>query len=116
MNDDELAQGLRRALRDSETVDGMTAAKLRAARARALDAAPAGRPWLWAVPAAAMAVLVAALWLPATPPAMTQPPPVNAAGSALAADALDVLVDEQAPDFYQDLELYEWLEQEGSSA
>ncbi|HSW12522.1 MAG TPA: hypothetical protein VLI06_06750 [Solimonas sp.] len=105
---------LRRALRDSESLDMVTAARLRAARARALDARPAARPWLWAVPTAAMAVLVAALWLPATPPAVTpQSPPSTA---KVASEALDVLTDEQAPEFYQDLELYEWLEQEGARA
>jgi len=103
-------KGLRGLLRDSENLDMVTAARLRAARARALDVAqkPA-RPWVWAVPAAAMAVLVAALWMPAV-----QDPgaPVPAAGPTVASEALDVLVDEQSPEFYQELEMYEWLEQQ----
>ena len=101
---------LRGLLRDSENLDMVTAAKLRAARARALDAArkPA-RPWVWAVPAGAMAVLVATLWMPAM---QTATAPVPVAGPTLASEALDVLVDEQSPEFYQDLEMYEWLEQQ----
>jgi len=109
--DERLAAELRRALRQSEAIDPAVAAQLRAARARALHAAPRRRPWLWAVPAAAMAVLVAALWLPGrAPPAPAAP----LAGTA--ADAVEVLSDEQSPEFYQDLELYEWLEQEGNHA
>lgn len=111
--DERLAQDLRRTLRDSENLDLVTAAKLRAARARALDAAqPQRKPWLWALPAAAAAVLVAALWLPGAPPPAATP----AGGSAGASEVLDVLVDEQGPEFYQDLDLYEWLEQEATRA
>ncbi|PPE75163.1 hypothetical protein C3942_05670 [Solimonas fluminis] len=112
---EERLEALRQALRDSERLDMVAAAKLRAARARAVDAArrPA-RPWLWAVPAAATAVLVAALWLPGAPP-VTGPQP-QAAGTAVASEALDVLTDEQSPDFYQDLELYEWLDREAGRA
>lgn len=109
-NEHKDMEGLRGLLRDSENLDMVTAAKLRAARARALDATqkPA-RPWVWAVPAAAMAVLVAALWMPAVQnPAV----PVPVAGPTVASEALDVLVDEQSPEFYQELEMYEWLEQQ----
>ena len=105
---------LRGLLRDSENLDMVTAAKLRAGRARALDAArtPA-RPWVWAVSAGAMAVLVATLWMPAV---QTTTAPVPSAGSTVASEALDVLVDEQSPEFYQDLEMYEWMDQEAGSA
>jgi len=109
--DERLAAELRRALRQSEALAPDVAAQLRAARARALDATPLRRPWRWALPAAAMAVLVAALWLPLRPPATSSAPAASGA-----ADAVEVLTDEQSPDFYQDLELYEWLEQEGPHA
>lgn len=111
---DDRMEALRRALRDSEQLDMVTRAKLSAARARAIDAArrPA-RPWLWAVPAGATAVLVAALWMPGTP---TTAPLPQAPGTAVASEALDVLTDEQSPDFYQDLELYEWLDREAGRA
>jgi hypothetical protein len=115
--DDELARRLREALRQSEAeVDPMTAIRLRAARARAMDAAkPQRSAWLWAVPAAtaATAVLVATLWLPGSP---TPGPAAPAATESVALEALDVLADEQGPEFYQNLELYEWLEREAPSA
>lgn len=111
---DDRMETLRRALRDSEQLDMVTRAKLRAARARAIDAARApARPWLWAVPTAAMAVLVAALWMPGTP---TTAPLPQVPGTTVASEALDVLTDEQSPDFYQDLELYEWLDREAGRA
>lgn len=115
--DDEIARRLREALRQSEAeIDPVTAIRLRAARARALEAAkPQRSGWLWAVPAAtaATALLVATLWLPGTPgPA----PAVPVAPESVAMEALDVLADEQGPEFYQNLELYEWLEQEAPSA
>lgn len=113
-HDQELLQ-LQRLLRDSEKLDMVTSARLSAARARALDAArtPA-RPWLWAVPAAATAVLVAALWVPNAPVSVPAAP--VAAGNTVASEALDVLTDEQSPEFYQDLEMYEWIDQEAGSA
>ncbi len=115
--DDELARRLREGLRRSEAeIDPVTAIRLRAARARALEAAgPRRSGWLWAIPAATAATAgwVAMLWLPGTPGPL---PAAPAASEAVAMEALDVLADEQGPEFYQNLELYEWLEQEAPSA
>jgi hypothetical protein len=96
------------ALRDSELrLDGFTLARLRAARRRAVEAAGrrgAGLRWAL-VPVAVAAALAVWLLLPraaVTPGA----PPVNAAS----ADTLDLLTDERGPAFYQNLDLYRWLE------
>jgi hypothetical protein len=106
--DQQLAQALRGALRASEAVDAVTAARLAAARRRALTAPAAAHPaFSWGLPAGmAAAALALALWV--TP--STQPGPALA--DTRTAAALDVLTDDNDPQFYRDLEFYQWLEQQ----
>lgn len=110
-----LALALRERLRASEALDYVTASRLGAARARALAVHSAPRRWfpgLWlgsgGVAAAALLVMVVAPW--------RGPLPVAPAAPALAqGDALEWLLDENDPEFYEDLELYHWLEEPGDS-
>ena len=112
-------------LRASETLDYVESAKLAATRAqlRALVAKP--QPllpvWAWvAAPAVFALVVFSALRLsPETAPHGPQPTTevlvslaadVNASTSA----ALNWQPDEAGPDFYRDLEFYQWLQQQRS--
>jgi hypothetical protein len=117
---DELGEGeralalrLRAMLRESETTDVGTAARLAAARARALDAPrPTVPRWLWApgglTAAAILAALVVQSGLPGRQP--------GDARELAAAEALEVLTDEVDADFYEDLDLYRWLAEEDGRA
>lgn len=109
------------ALRRSEIqLDAVLTARLRAARARALaeastrpalwGAAP-GLPWLSSVGAGATLAIGLLAWmlLPKTGVLPEAAGTVNLAG----ADALELLTDEQGPDFYENLDLYLWLEESG---
>lgn len=103
-----------KALRESEnSLDAVTLMRLRAARARAVDAAtPRALPqrWGWALPAAVAAGLFAVVVVPQL--MLTRGPAVNVAE----AETLDVLTDEMDPEFYENLDLYLWLEESSDSA
>jgi hypothetical protein len=109
---DDLALGraVAQALRQSEAVDGHTAARLAAARQRALLAA--GKPALahrMLVPAGAFAAMaLAAVVL--RPHQQTAQSPLVASSQGV--EALDLLTDDASPAFYRDLEFYQWLEKE----
>jgi hypothetical protein len=96
-----------RATLDDAPLDLVTNARLAAARRRALDAAtPKHRAPLWAG-AAVAAGLVAVLAFnlrPAVEPAATP---------GFDEDGLEwIALAEEAPEFYEDLEFYEWLDDE----
>jgi len=103
-----------RALRASEnSLDAVTLMRLRAARARAVaEAAPRALPqrWGWAIPAALAAGLLAVVVAPQL--TLTRAPAVNVAET----ETLDVLTDEMDPEFYENLDLYLWLEESSDSA
>jgi ferric-dicitrate binding protein FerR (iron transport regulator) len=109
-DEDKFLEQTRRALdRTAADLDMITTAKLRAARLRALDAARVPswrRPWLVAAGGLATTALVAVvaglLWL--APPATT---PVNVA--AVDAEDVELLDSQESPDFYADLDFYDWL-------
>lgn len=126
-DDCAFAQRLRDQLRESETLDYVTAARLSAARRRAL-AGEAGSAWLrsswgprasgrWSVlvsaGAAALALLIA-VWMP------TQTPPALEAERAMPrmaqADTFEVLLDENELEFYEDLDLYRWLSEDAGGS
>lgn len=115
MNEDsslqEFGERAATALRQTERVDAVMSAKLAAARARALDAAGTAprRAWAWPLSGAIAAALLALVMLPAREPA---PSPSDYAGG----EALDLLIDEQDPQFYEDLPLYQWLDGEAADA
>lgn len=109
----ELALALREALRESEqALDFVATSKLRAARARAIAEPPRPqRRWLLAglgssALAVALLVIVARPW-----PAPTPTPADWAHG-----EALEVLLDEDDPELYEDLDLYRWLAQGAGNA
>lgn len=100
-----LAARVRATLEDAP-LDMVASAKLAAARRRALDAArPRRRTPLWAG-AAVAASLVAAL-------AFHLRPALEPAAPAIDQDGLEwIALAEESPEFYEDLEFYEWLEDE----
>jgi len=100
-NEKDFLNHVRRELdRSEKELDELTVARLRAARLRALEPKPARRRWFLAggfAAATAMSGVVALLVLtPATVPVTTGLEPIE-----LLADA--------DPDFYKDLEFYQWL-------
>jgi hypothetical protein len=110
-----LAQSLRTSLRADEELDFVTASRLRAARARAL-ATPrhAPRGWLYASSGLAAAAIVAAVIVLRMPgPAL---PHAVEAGATAQADAIEILTDDVDADFYEDLELYRWLDRNHDGA
>ncbi len=79
--------------------------RLRAARRTALEGAAGSRPrWLWAsgLAVAATAVLAVFLWLA---------PPTQ--GPAPQLEDLELLSSSESLEFYEDLEFYDWLAQDG---
>lgn len=107
--DEALARRLAAALRDSEqNLDAVTRARLAAARARAVAAAapPAWRGW--ALPAALAAGLAVYAVLP-----LREAAPVRPAEPAL---ALELMADELGPEFYRDLDFYQWLQTQPAHA
>jgi hypothetical protein len=91
-------------------IDELTSARLRAARLRALDTGRRVPPWRrgWIVvtggfAAAGLAALVATALLWVTPP--TPHAPVSIAD----ADDLELLATQENPDFFDELDFYDWL-------
>ena len=105
----EFAATAQRLLRESEQLDALTAARLAAARHRALEGA-GKRGWrsslILGVPAALAAALLLSIaaprWLSPAATAVT-PGEIEALGVAADADELD-------PQFYEDLDLSEALD------
>ena len=108
----DFALGLRARLRAAETLDFTESARLAAARARAVAAvSPAGfsPAWGWlAAPALVAAVMFS--WQQFRPAPVSAPADAQVAVNASAPVALDWVSDEAGPDFYRDLEFYEWLQ------
>lgn len=125
--DRAFAEVAQKHLRGSEQLNYVESARLAATRAqvRELINTPRSNPlWAWiAAPAALAAVLIsmlpfgltsiqdkaissAALSAPSAEVLVTLANPVNAASS----DALSWVSDEAGPDFYSDLEFYQWLQ------
>jgi hypothetical protein len=104
----ELAEHLRKTLRESETVDPATAAQLSAARARALQSPGKheGRRWVWVPAGLTAAAVVAALLVQLAPHRL------SGEGETATAEALEVLTDDVDTELYEDLEMYRWLEED----
>jgi hypothetical protein len=107
-DDDKLIRHARRTLdATADNLDVLTAARLRAARLRALDAGtrPDRRWWIGlgsAVTAGLVALAIGGvLWLRAPQPAV----PLAVAG----VDDLELLLRADSPEFYKELEFYLWL-------
>jgi hypothetical protein len=111
----ELARSLRTTLRAGDHLESVTASRLRAARARALAAPrPATRGWLYASGGLAAAAIVAAV-IVLRMPSVTLPNVVEA-GTTAQAEAIEILTDDVDADFYEDLELYRWLDRNRDGA
>jgi hypothetical protein len=111
--DKVLAERLHSGLRQREPSLGLTTTvRLRAARARAVGAAgePARRTsWLYASGGLATAVAIATLLV--LRPSQVGPTSMPDSGvHATRAEAFDVLTDDVDAEFYEDLDLYRWLE------
>jgi hypothetical protein len=105
--DDGFQAGIRQQLEEAgDQLDQETLRRLRLARAEALEAAAGSRRnrlWLDVAMVGSVAALAVALWL-VMPQQQNQP--------SLAFDDMEMLVDAEEPEFYQDLDFYYWLEQE----
>ena len=89
--------------REAEAIDPVTAARLAAARRRAVSAAarPRVAPWLPALAATAAGVVaVAVLWRPAQQPALP----------ATDAEAVEIMIGESPEMFEDDPDFYLWLD------
>ncbi len=113
-------------LRASESLNYVEAARLAATRAQAREllSQPRGAipAWGWlAAPAAVAAIAVSlvrfepAAPLPEALPTAEALIELSAAVNAPAADALVWVSDEAGPDFYRDLEFYQWLQSRSPS-
>lgn len=109
--DQALGDALAKALRQSESVDEITRARLVAARARALDTDRAGT-WKWLGAAGALAtLLLLALWMPQLA--------VPVHGNPPDAEMLEMLASENGaldPAMVEDLELLTWMDEPEDSA
>ena len=112
-NDDRIAARARVDLAAAaEQLDADTRRRLAQARYAALDALPRARGFGWGyavggvAAAGVVAVLASALWL-------LQPAPTRAPVAEQALADIDLLATTDAPDFYVELEFYEWLADDG---
>jgi len=103
--DRALAQKLQERLRATEDLDYVTRAKLSAARARAVSALPRRTTWWMATGGLTAAAVLAVVLVLRMPQATTT-----------TADALELMTDELEPEFYQDLDLYQWLAEPGADS
>lgn len=103
--------------RTADEVDTATAARLRSARHKALEARDAARwgRWLFPLGAVATGLLAVVLIWPSThkPPAAPAQPARTVTASAAAGDSSDSALppdpDNTDPTMYQDMEFYAWL-------
>jgi hypothetical protein len=112
-DEQELLEATRRLLRESERgCDEFTVARLRAARLRALDAKrprfllPSGKTMSGFATAGVVAALAGVLWFN-TPSDLPIP-----RGSETAVADIEMLATKESPEFYTDMEFYNWLASE----
>jgi hypothetical protein len=103
-DEERLALQVRRHLREGDELDPVVRSRLAAARARALEAAAPRRrhPLFAAVGSVAAALVLAVLVLL----------PERGGPEVQAFDAIEVVTDEFGPEFYEDLDLYRWIDAE----
>jgi hypothetical protein len=112
--DRALAQRLQARLRAREDLDHVTQAKLTAARARAVavgvargtTTAPRLTGWWLATGGMTAAAVLAAVLVLRTPHSVVP----------TTADTLELLTDDVEPEFYQDLDMYQWLADSGEGS
>jgi hypothetical protein len=106
-NEDELNSNIRLALDDSvESLDANTLSKIRQIRAQAVDKAGASQsdwPTIMTRALATACVMVFAVMILLKSPAPTQTVPL---------DDLDLISSSESLELYEDLEFYEWLEED----
>jgi len=111
-NDEELITRVRAAL-ESRTPDELTRARLKAARLRALDHyhphSGWRQAWRWSVGVSATALLVAGVvagWLWFASPVAPHP------GGF---EDMELLAAQDNPEFYRELDFYQWLASRGTA-
>jgi hypothetical protein len=109
--DRALASQLQPRLRASEELDAITQARLSAARARAVAQAfdktsPRHTGWWLASGGLTAAAVLAVMLVLRTPQAV----------APTTADTLELLTDDVDPEFYQDLDMYQWLADSGADS
>jgi hypothetical protein len=115
----DLARALHAGLRGREgEPDLVVGARLRAARARAVEAGaqPRRGTWLYASGGLVAAAAVAVLLVLRPPQPANSPTPAGGTARTVSADAIDILTDDLDAEFYEDLDLYRWLEREHDGA
>ena len=107
---DAFDESIRQLLRSSENdIDFVSASRLRAARARAVDAARSSERaarW-WTVPGAALSALGLAWLLVAGH--IHRPLPGASPGAVPQVEVIETLADDKTNGVYEDLEFYQWL-------
>ena len=109
-HDRDLARRLRAQLLASEELDPVTRARLAAARARAVGesgATAARHTGWWLATGGLTAAAVLAVMLVLRTPQSAVP---------TTADSLELLTDDVDPEFYQDLDMYQWLAESGAGS
>lgn len=104
MNDQELGAKLRAELdQRTDSMDTVTAARLSAVRARALDAVPgSGQSMVWTYTGAVATTLLVAV--------LVVWPPRGNQDIGLPLDEMELFSANEELEFYSELEFYEWLD------
>ena len=87
-------------------MDGATVSRLRQARAAAIEKGLSGkvRPWLgWAISGAALAPVIVLSVILLLQPSTRMP------SEALAIEDINILVEQDEVDFFEELEFYRWM-------
>jgi hypothetical protein len=107
-NEDELKSNIRQSLDDSvDTIDAEMLSKIRQIRAQAIDKAGAGNvlwPKMLVGGLATACVMVLAIMLLFNSPTSMQ---------AVPADDIELISSSDSLELFEDLEFYEWLEEDG---
>ena len=109
-----LARALRSQLRAAETVDAATSARLALLRQQALSTPRRlGKAWLSGIDGLAITTLLVMLGLvlPQQLPQFSS----GQAGDSNNLETVEVLAEEPEPEFYQDLDMLQWLAHETDS-
>jgi len=110
----QLARALRSQLRATETVDAATSARLALLRQQALSTPRRfGKTWLSSIDGLAIAAVLVVLGivLPQQLPQFSS----GQAGDSSHQETVEVLTEEPEPEFYQDLDMLQWLAHESDA-
>jgi len=110
----QLARALRNELRAAEAVDAATSARLSLLRQQALSSPRRlGKAWLSGIDGLAITAVLVVLGI-----VLPQQLPQFSSGQAsdsTNSETVEVLTEEPEPEFYQDLDMLQWLAHEGDA-